>query len=303
MNEPVKALPSQSSRRQNAPVLLSPPPPTISSLIRLTKVAAANVTLTLTGRLDLGGADATGADAAAATAKHIEHGRDGEGGKAEPLEGGHGLGLVAALALVVLAGLAQDVVAVGVALWTEMGQRVEKTGESRTTYTVAAAVDANFGSEGDGNGEPEDGKERVDTEQDEGVAGDALLDGCRDEVEEGQHADDGAEHGVVDDSRRATVGLGDHCDGSVSWSCFSRREKQMDILLPTSDMTSRTHRNCRPRMAMLMMLATPIFAELTEGALADSSCGGREVGCREKKQIGWQRKETRTGGARKERPF
>ena len=107
-----------------------------------------------------------------------EDGGDKEGGKAEPEEGSGGLSLVAALA----------------GVWRAVGDRV-----GGGVSEVTAAVDVKVGSHGDSTAEVEDGVEGVKCDHDHWVNRKSLLDGGRDEVEEGQHREDGHEHVVVDD--------------------------------------------------------------------------------------------------------
>ena len=60
----------------------------------------------------------------------------------------------------------------------------------RETYAVAAAVDTKVGRHGDGAAEVEDGVEGIKTNNEERVDHERLLDACRNEVEQRQHAED-----------------------------------------------------------------------------------------------------------------
>ena len=58
--------------------------------------------------------------------------------------------------------------------------------------------------------EPEEGVQQIEHEWEERGNCQAVLYRCGDEVKEGEHCKDGAEHAVVDDGRGAGKGVGDH---------------------------------------------------------------------------------------------
>lgn len=76
------------------------------------------------------------------------------------------------------------------------------------TYLIAAAVNAQVGCQRHRTAEPEDGVQDVEDEGKPGGDGEVLPYRGGQEVEEGEHAEDGAEEAVVDDGRAA--GFGDH---------------------------------------------------------------------------------------------
>lgn len=79
-----------------------------------------------------------------------------------------------------------------------------------TTHVVSAAAHAQLGAHGHCAAEPEDGQEDVEGQRDDGVDSEGLLDGGGDQVDEADHGEDGAEHGVVDNGGGAAVLHVDH---------------------------------------------------------------------------------------------
>lgn len=78
----------------------------------------------------------------------------------------------------------------------------------RGTYLVTAAAHAQVGGGRDTGDQSEEGAEDVEDEREDGVDREGVLDRDEGEVEEGQHAEDGHEHVVVDD--RWPAGHGEH---------------------------------------------------------------------------------------------
>lgn len=78
------------------------------------------------------------------------------------------------------------------------------------THRVAAGVYTQLGSHGNGAAEPEENIEDIHDQGQHGVDLERLLDGGGDEVQQGEHAKDGNEEGVVDDAGVVAVGVGDH---------------------------------------------------------------------------------------------
>lgn len=74
-----------------------------------------------------------------------------------------------------------------------------------STYVVSAAVGAELSGEGNGSAEPEDVVQGVERQGRSGVEAERLLEGSGDQEEERDHGEDGAEHGIVDDGRRAVA--------------------------------------------------------------------------------------------------
>lgn len=68
---------------------------------------------------------------------------------------------------------------------------------------------AQLGRHGNGGAEEEDDVEGVEDDWDDRVAGEAVVEGDRNQVEEGEHAEGGYEHIVVDHRRVARKGA---CD-------------------------------------------------------------------------------------------
>lgn len=66
------------------------------------------------------------------------------------------------------------------------------------TYRVVAAVHVQVRGRRDTADKPENGVQDVEHQRDDGMEGQGLLDARRQEVEEGEHAEDGAEKIVVD---------------------------------------------------------------------------------------------------------
>jgi len=146
----------------------------------------------------------TAGGAAGDTTTHAEAGEDGgdgKGGEAEPEEGGDGLALTALLH------------AVGSGAGDLVGQKVRQ---------VRAAVDTELGGKGNGSAEPEDGVQDVQGEGESRVDLEGVLDRGGDEVEEGEHGPDGAEHGVVDDAGGA-VGAGPRVVDHVTGECHDEQ--------------------------------------------------------------------------------
>lgn len=78
------------------------------------------------------------------------------------------------------------------------------------TYTVAAAVGAKLGGKRNAASEEEKAVQGIQSDHDDGVDGERLLDGGGDKVEERQHREDGDKHLVVDDGWVAARCLSDH---------------------------------------------------------------------------------------------
>lgn len=78
----------------------------------------------------------------------------------------------------------------------------------RGTYLVAAAVHVQIGGGRDTGDQSEESAEDVEDEREDGVDREGVLDRDEGEVEEGQHAEDGDEHVIVDD--RGPAGHGEH---------------------------------------------------------------------------------------------
>lgn len=76
-------------------------------------------------------------------------------------------------------------------------------------YLIATAAHMQLCGHGDGAREEQQDHERVDPRRQVRVDPEILLDGGRDQVEEGEHGDHGQEHGVVDHGRVAVVGVVD----------------------------------------------------------------------------------------------
>lgn len=70
-------------------------------------------------------------------------------------------------------------------------------------------MDAKIGCQGDAAAKEEERVCNIQAQHGQRRA-EAVLDGCRDQVEERQHGEDGDEHGVVDDAGVAGKGIGDH---------------------------------------------------------------------------------------------
>ncbi len=73
-----------------------------------------------------------------------------------------------------------------------------------------AAVNFKVAGERDAPDEEEEGVEGIRGEHEEGRYGEGLADCSRNQVEEGQHSEDGNEHDIVDDGGIAASGVGDH---------------------------------------------------------------------------------------------
>lgn len=80
----------------------------------------------------------------------------------------------------------------------------------QVTYAVAAAVDMKPGGHGNGTTEEEDGVESVKDNHQERMTLECLLDRRRNEVEQGEHAENSNEHVIVDERWVASVGRCDH---------------------------------------------------------------------------------------------
>lgn len=142
--------------------------------------------------------------------------RDGEGDEAEPEEGSRGLRLLAALVPVRCA--------VGDGVLVEVVLRMHNIVSDPSTHTslsvsretrgvtnvIAARVHAQLGSERDRAAEPEQRVQRIEHQGDDPAQLNGANEDGGDEVEQGEHGEDGAEHGVVDDGGVAASGVGDH---------------------------------------------------------------------------------------------
>lgn len=123
------------------------------------------------------------------------------------------------------------------------------------TYRVATAVDVKVGRHGDSTAEVENGVQGVKADNKERVNHERLLDACRDEVEQRQHAEDSDKHVVIDNRRVAGVCCCDHVTDE------RHDEKSPDELHRVLAMISLGHISSwkltwKPRMARLTILAT-----------------------------------------------
>lgn len=141
--------------------------------------------------------------------KSAEDGGRGKCGKAEPQEGGDGLGLATALLRVV--GAVCDVVVEGVVLLWESGG-ANFYNEWRDTYLVAAGVGTELCGHGNGGAEEQEGVEAIKRDADDGRT-QAVRPVGGYEIEEGQHPNDGDYHVVVDECRVAGEGARDDVAG------------------------------------------------------------------------------------------
>lgn len=146
--------------------------------------------------------DATTSWGAALEAESGEDEGANERGPAEPEECGGGLAFAAG----------------GSTLRSAANDRV-----ASEVVIVAAAVRTESSGESDGRAEPEEDNDGVKSEWDRGHDGPLLLDGRRDQENEREHGDDGAEHGVVDDGR-----VGAHGDHVTDESHDDERAEELE---------------------------------------------------------------------------
>lgn len=79
---------------------------------------------------------------------------------------------------------------------------------SRNTYIVTAAAHAQVGGSRNTSNQGEESAKRVQNQREDGVDCKGFLHRDEGQVEEGEHAEDGDEHVIVDD--RGAAGDGEH---------------------------------------------------------------------------------------------